>query len=436
MELAQPLDPSQHLHRLAGGGNVYAFNNNNGSIVEWHAATQAISTWVASGIPQASSLAVDGLGNVYVPRGSAIDELPNAFVPGTAISETSAAGSDDLPPVLPSTQSLSGVFTPTTDDASWLSINGAAGGVISFSFTANGTGVARTAHLTVLGQSITVTQGGQVIWSGGSATDSFWTSPANWGGTTVVANNSMDFAGGSRLIDTNNFTAGTQFNGITFDAGASAFTLNGNTVNLGGNIANNSANTQTISLPLVLTGNRTITAATGNISIGGSIGETGGSHAIVVAGPGIVTFSGVNSYSGGTTVSSGTLIVTSAGALLDGSNLTVGAGGFFFPGPTIAASNTVAAAAILPAATVAATSASSASVPSASRLPKESTPGTSANAALVRLVSQQAIDAVIGQEYAGNRARRAAGAIAWWSANQGQQKNPAIQALDSVLAQF
>ncbi len=88
---------------------------------------------------------------------------------------------------------------------------------------------------------------------------------------------------------------------------------------------NNSINTQTINLPLVLTGNRTLTAATGDISISGNISETGGGQAIVVAGGGIVTFSGVNSYSGGTAVSSGTLIVASVNSLLEGSRLIVDA---------------------------------------------------------------------------------------------------------------
>jgi len=427
-----------------GEGNVYASNNNNGSIVEWHAATQSISTWVSSGINQTVSLAVDPQGNVYVPdaTSSAIEELPNAFVPGAAISETSAAGSDALLPVLLTTQSLSGVFVPTTDDASWLSINSVAGGVINFSFTANGTGAARTAHLTVLGQSITVTQAGQVIWSGGSVTDSFWTSPANWGGTTVVANDSLDFAGGNRLSNTNDFTADTQFIGITFDASAGAFVLGGNAINLSGNIANNSSNTQTINLPLVLTGNRTLTAAAGNLTVGGNIGESGGHQAIVVSGPGIVTFSGANSYSGGTTVSSGTLIVTSASALQDGSDLTVGASESFFPGPSIPALTTaVAATIVIPPANSAeaisnTTAESTADSPSSTCLATKASPDKSADAALSRPVGQQAVDAVIAQQYSGDRARRAAAAICAWPADRGQEKDLAVQASASVLAQY
>ena len=62
-----------------------------------------------------------------------------------------------LAPVLPTTQVLTGLFAATSDQ-SWLKIGTAASGVISFSFTARPTAAARTAHITVLGQSITVTQ--------------------------------------------------------------------------------------------------------------------------------------------------------------------------------------------------------------------------------------------------------------------------------------
>ena len=58
--------------------------------------------------------------------------------------------------MLPTTQSLTGPFVPTSDQ-SWLTIGTCANGVVNFSFTAN-TGPARTAHITLLGQQITVSQ--------------------------------------------------------------------------------------------------------------------------------------------------------------------------------------------------------------------------------------------------------------------------------------
>jgi hypothetical protein len=63
-----------------------------------------------------------------------------------------------LPVVLPSTQNLTGPFAPTSASA-WLTISGVTNGVVSFAFTAN-TNVSnsRTGHLTVLGQTFSITQ--------------------------------------------------------------------------------------------------------------------------------------------------------------------------------------------------------------------------------------------------------------------------------------
>src|SRR5262249_43516958 len=84
--------------------------------------------------------------------------LPRAFLPGGAVTEAAAAGSDALLPVLPTTQLLTGPFAPSSDQ-SWLTIDSVANGVVHFSFTQNA-GSSRTAHLTVLGQQIAVTQKG------------------------------------------------------------------------------------------------------------------------------------------------------------------------------------------------------------------------------------------------------------------------------------
>ena len=78
-------------------------------------------------------------------------------MPGGAVSEGGAAGSDQLLPVLPSTESLSGLFAPSSDQA-WLTLGNSSGGVIPFSFPANTGLTSLTAHITVLGQQITVTQ--------------------------------------------------------------------------------------------------------------------------------------------------------------------------------------------------------------------------------------------------------------------------------------
>jgi hypothetical protein len=105
---------------------------------------------------------VDATGNVYISdlNHSAVKELPYAFVDPTTKSEPAAAGSDALPVVLPSTADLGGPFAPSSDQ-SWLTITGVTGGVVNFNFASN-TGFPRTAHITVLGQTVTVTQASSI----------------------------------------------------------------------------------------------------------------------------------------------------------------------------------------------------------------------------------------------------------------------------------
>ena len=99
---------------------------------------------------------------------------------------------------------------------------------------------------------------GTLTWNGGGGGIT-WTLAGNWGGTAPVANDSLVFAGSTRLGPNNNYAIGTQFNGLTFAAGAGAFTLAGNSVNLGGNITNSSSNVQTLNgLSLVLLQNTVV----------------------------------------------------------------------------------------------------------------------------------------------------------------------------------
>jgi len=95
--------------------------------------------------------------------------------------------------------------------------------------------------------------GGVDTWTGGASVS--WSNSNNWNPLAIpVANDSLVFAGATQLSNTNDLAAGTRFNGLTFDASAGAFTLSGNTINLGGDIINNSAFAQTVALPLSLQG--------------------------------------------------------------------------------------------------------------------------------------------------------------------------------------
>jgi hypothetical protein len=94
----------------------------------------------------------DGVGSIYAetPAGE-IQEFTPVFVNTSAVVETMEAGSDQLAPVLPATT----VFTPVSDSP-WLTITAESDGVVFFSFSA--ATAPRTGRITVLEQSITVSQ--------------------------------------------------------------------------------------------------------------------------------------------------------------------------------------------------------------------------------------------------------------------------------------
>jgi fibronectin-binding autotransporter adhesin len=182
------------------------------------------------------------------------------------------------------------------------------------------------------------------VWTG-EGNNNNWTTAANWGGATPQANDPLVFDGTARLNNTNDFAAGVSFSGMTFNAGAGAFTLSGNSITLTGDIINNSSQTQTINLPLLLSGgNRTVNTSVGIVVLGGVIGESGGSCGLVKTGSSTLILSGTNVYTGGTTLSGGTLavgndIALGSGALTinDGTTLQASGGPRAFSNPITSA---------------------------------------------------------------------------------------------------
>ena len=158
-------------------------------------------------------------------------------------------------------------------------------------------------------------------WNGGGG-DANWMTGGNWGGTAPSASNALTFSGTVQLANNNNFPANTQFDGITFDNTAGAFTLNGNTINLAGNIVNAGTNMQTINLNLALQQNVNFSSTSGTLVLGGVVSGSGG---IAQTNPGTVILTGSNTYSGGTTLSAGLLQVGS-GAALGSGGLSLGGG--------------------------------------------------------------------------------------------------------------
>jgi streptogramin lyase len=160
-----------------GSGNVYIADTGNNAIKEWSPVTALVTT-LASGLNNPDGVAVDGSGNVYIADtgNNAIKEIPYAFVGPASLTEPAATGSDWLQ-VLPTTTSLAGIFTPSSDQT-WLMIGDIFDGAIGFSFTANPSNSTRVAHITVLGQQITVTQlVGQTITFGPLANRTLGTAP-------------------------------------------------------------------------------------------------------------------------------------------------------------------------------------------------------------------------------------------------------------------
>ena len=164
-----------------GAGNVYIADSGHNAIKQWAPANNNVITLVSSGLSSPNDVAVDGAGNVYIADSwhNAIKELPYAFVDPTAELEGPAAGSDVLPVVLPATANLLAPFAPTSDQA-WLSITGISNGVVSFAFDANTGSTNRTAHITLLGQPISITQAA--------------VAPPSLLGPTVLSNGRFQFA--------------------------------------------------------------------------------------------------------------------------------------------------------------------------------------------------------------------------------------------------
>src|SRR5688572_25997450 len=130
--------------------------------MKWTAASNTLTTLVSSGLSLPVGIAMDSASNLYFADANqnVIKEMPHAFVDPTPRSVSQPAGNDSLPAVLPATANLRAPFAPISDQP-WLTISGIANGVISCSFTANN-GPSRTANITVLGQSIPITQAGLV----------------------------------------------------------------------------------------------------------------------------------------------------------------------------------------------------------------------------------------------------------------------------------
>jgi fibronectin-binding autotransporter adhesin len=157
--------------------------------------------------------------------------------------------------------------------------------------------------------SLTQAANGPDTWAGtvsGNFGDANWTGANN----PPISLDSWVFgaAGFTGTTLTNNLTAANSVAGITFNSGASAFTILSNSITLTGNITNNSTSLETVNLPIASTAARTIalTAGGGNIAYGGIMSGTAGG--ITTAGTGTLTLSATNTYTGANVISAGTIL--------------------------------------------------------------------------------------------------------------------------------
>lgn len=160
----------------------------------------------------------------------------------------------------------------------------------------------------------------QSTWQGGG-TDTTWSTSGNW--STPLANGfsaGLVFQGASSLANTNDLTSGTATS-ITFNAGAGAFTIDGNAIALTGNIANNSSNLQSIANNITLLANSTVTGT--NVTLSGALTNSGGNLRLTNGlGTGdLLTLGAINLSEGDTGRTfqlSGTGNTTISGAIADG----------------------------------------------------------------------------------------------------------------------
>ncbi len=143
-------------------------------------------------------------------------------------------------------------------------------------------------------------------WDGGGGDDS-WSTAANWDDDTVPTfPAALAFGGAARLTPSNDLS-GVTVNGLTFAAGAGAFSLRGNPITLGGDITvtdgGSVTNNQVVDLPITLGADANLYASSSKTT-GGIIlnREISGPYKLKTLGTFYTQLNATNTYTGGTQI--------------------------------------------------------------------------------------------------------------------------------------
>jgi fibronectin-binding autotransporter adhesin len=163
-----------------------------------------------------------------------------------------------------------------------------------------------------------------VVWTGGSALNNNWSTSSNWLGNfgPLLSGNNVFFAGATRL--TPNMDNSYSVSGMTFSNTAGSFTIGssvGGTLTVGsGGIANNSANPQTLNVPVAMSAAQTFNLTGGltlNSNLTGGVDVTlGGAGTLTLAGTGTNTLGDLRASSGQVNITGGIVNVTDASGSL------------------------------------------------------------------------------------------------------------------------
>ena len=172
-------------------------------------------------------------------------------------------------------------------------------------------------YLTLAGGALNLVVAADKVWTGGApSADDNWTTADNWS-SPVTGGEIVHFYGPNRVTPNNDFTPGTLFAGVAFDSGAAGFTVGGNSIEMTGDLANNSSTDQIVNLAMTLSraAGTTVSSVSNNLTLGGILSDGTSAGKLVKTGAGSVTLTAANAYTGGNTVNAGTLAVTGSGTL-------------------------------------------------------------------------------------------------------------------------